>query len=200
VATVEVLENDESRALLPMLGRVGGAEALKAVEAAYRDSDEETHAAGLVALCNWPDGSIAARLLELARTEEHPEHRTMARKALIRIAPLPDDRSDARRLDLLRTTLAMCPDDQERNQVLDRAKAIRTIETLRFIEPFLNDEEFAQQACLTVVELAHHNSLRVPNKEEFDRALDRVIAISKDATVVDRAQRYKKGQTWVRPK
>jgi len=50
-----------------------------------------------------------------------------------------------------------------------------------------------------VVELAHHRDLREPNKAEFDRALDKVIQTSKDATVVDRANRYKKGQTWARP-
>ena len=42
--------------------------------------------------------------------------------------------------------------------------------------------------------------LREPHKAEFDQALDKVIQTSQDATVVDRAQRYKKGQTWVRPK
>jgi hypothetical protein len=42
--------------------------------------------------------------------------------------------------------------------------------------------------------------VREPHKDEFHRALDQVIEISKDPVVVDRAQRYKKGQTWVRPK
>ena len=37
---------------------------------------------------------------------------------------------------------------------------------------------------------------REPNKAEFDRAPDRVIETSKDATVIDRAGYYKKGQTW----
>jgi hypothetical protein len=51
-----------------------------------------------------------------------------------------------------------------------------------------------------VVELAHYRDLRQPHKAEFEQALDHVIRISKDATVIDRANRYKKGQTWVRPK
>ena len=33
------------------------------------------------------------------------------------------------------------------------------------------------------------------NKAEFDKALDAVIGISKDADVVDRAKRYKQGKT-----
>ena len=61
--------------------------------------------------------------------------------------------------------------------------------------PYLNQPAFAQEACGTVVELAHHRELREPNKAEFDKALDVVIRIGKDPGVVDRAKRYKKGQT-----
>jgi len=200
LVTMEKLDAKDRIELMPTLGRVGGPTALALAEEAYRDADPAMHAAGLAALSNWPDGIVAARLLELARTEEHPEHRTLARRALIRIAPLDDARSDERRLDLLRTLIAMCPDDAEKNQVLERAKAVRTIETLRFIAPYMDEPRFAQQVCLTVVELAHHSGLREPHKEEFHTALDKVIVTSKDATVIDRAQRYKKGQTWVRPK
>ena len=57
-----------------------------------------------------------------------------------------------------------------------------------------------QPACETIVELAHHRELREPNKSEFDPALDKVIKLSTDAVVVDRANRYKKGETWARPR
>jgi HEAT repeat protein len=200
VAAIADFDADEQRALLPLLGRIGGAEALKLIEAAYDDDDPQRHAAGMAALCNWPKGSIAPQLLEIARTAKRPDDRNKARKTLIRIAPLPDERSDERRLDLLRTTMAMCSDEAERKQLLERAKAIRLVETLRFVVPYLDDPQFAQQACVTVVELAHHSGLREPHKDEFHRALDQVIAISQDPVVVDRAQRYKKGQTWARPK
>ena len=65
--------------------------------------------------------------------------------------------------------------------------------------PYLDQPPFAQQACESIVEMAHHREFREPNKAEFDRLLDRVIEISKDAVVVERANRYKKGQTWVKP-
>jgi hypothetical protein len=200
LAAMEQLDAKDKLALYSTLGRVGGKDALNVVEEAITADDEKLHDAGMVALCNWPDGTVAPRLLELARTEAHDNHRTMARKALIRIAPLPDGRSDERRLDLLRTALAMAQDDAERKQILERAKAIRTVESLRLIKPYMEQPMFKEVACLTAVELAHHSKLREAHREEFLRTLDKVIATSKDATVVDRAQRYKKGQTWVRPK
>jgi HEAT repeat protein len=200
LAAMNALPDPERMILLSALGRVGGSSAVPEVEKAIRDSRPDWHEAGLRALCNWPDASVTSRLLYSARTDEHPDHRTMALRALIRIAPLDDDRTDRRRLDVLRTAWVMCQTDAERNLVFDRARSIRAVETLRFVAPFIDVPQFAEKACETVVELAHHSSLRESNKEEFHRALDKVLRTSNDATVKDRAQRYKTGQTWVRPK
>ncbi len=193
--------NEANRAaLLPTLGRVGGSAALKVVEAAIADADPQSHAIGIRALCNWPDASVAPRLIELAKMDSHAEHRTLALAALTRVAPLPDKRTGDEKLALLETAMSLCTRDEERNQVLRRASAVRTLPTLHFIVAYLDQPPYAQTACESIVEMAHHREFREPNKAEFDGLLDRVIATSKDAVVVDRANRYKKGQTWVRPK
>src|SRR5205085_11419918 len=110
-------------------------------------------------------------------------HRTMALAALIRVAPLPDKRPDNEKLELLQKALSMCTRQEERASVLKRARAIRTVQTLRFLVPYLDQPPFAQEACESVVELAHHRELRDPNKAEFERALDKVIQTSKNAIV-----------------
>jgi hypothetical protein len=199
LAAMEALPSADRAALLPTLGRVGGAAALALVEAAVASPDAALHDTGIRSLCNWPSASIAPRLFELTSNDEHDEHRLMALRALIRVAPLPDERSNVERLELLRQALALCTRDDERNLVLARAQAVRIPETLRFLAPFMDQAPFAQQACESVVELAHHRDLREANKAEFHLALDKVIEVSADATVIDRANRYKKGQTWVRP-
>ena len=61
----------------------------------------------------------------------------------------------------------------------------------------MDQPEFAQVACQTVVELAHHKDLRQPNKAEFNKALDKVLALSKDPEVILRANHYLKDETWV---
>ena len=61
----------------------------------------------------------------------------------------------------------------------------------------MDQPQFAQVACETVVELAHHKELRQPNKTEFNKALDKVILISKDPEVILRAKHYLKDETWV---
>lgn len=199
LAAYAALNAGEQAALLPLLGRVGGRDSLKIIERAIDADAPERYELGIRAICNWPNVSVAPRLIELATADKHAAHRTAALRALIRVAPLQDDRTDTQRLELLAKAMSMATRDAERLLVLDRARTIRSIEALHFIIPYLDQPEFTQQACLSVVELAHHRGLREPNKKEFDQVLDRVIAISKDPVVVDRAQRYKKGQTWERP-
>lgn len=199
LAAVGSLGPGERISLLPTVGRVGGPAALREVEGAIADADAARHEMGIRAICNWPEATIAPRLVELIRSEEHPKHRGMALAALVRLAPLADKRSDSDRLALLQQALALCQSDEERQLVVRRARAIRTVESLRFLAPYLDDPAHAQLACESVVELAHHRGLREPNKPEFDKALDKIMATSKDAVVVDRAKRYKNGQTWVRP-
>jgi hypothetical protein len=137
-------------------------------------------------------------MLELYAAEKLPQLKAVLLAALIRVAPLPDQRTPAERLALLVNVMELCSKDSDRNQVLKRAPAIRTIETLRFVVPYLDQPALATQAQEAVVELAHHRNLREPNKEEFAKVLDRVQAESKDEIVRDRAQRYKNGQTWDR--
>lgn len=187
-------------ALMPLLGRVGGDPALKVIEAAIADSDPKQHEMGIRALCLSPSAAVAPRLIELVRTDAHPHHQAMALAAVVRVAPYPDGRTDQQRLALLEQALAMSQTDDQRDAVVKRAGTIRCIESLRFLMPYTDQPRFAETACLSIVELAHHRGLRVPNKSEFSKALDKVIATSKDAVVIDRAKRYKAGQTWVRPK
>ena len=200
LAAMQKLSEGNHRKMLSTLGRVGGEPARKVVEKAIASDDAKLHELGIKALCNWPDASVAPRLMELAINDDHDSHKIATLRALIRVAPLKDDRSDADRLQILRKAMVMATRNDERKLALDRARGIRTVESLRFILPYADQAKFAEQACLSIVELAHHRGLRVPNQAEFDKALDKVIATSKDAVVVDRARRYKKDETWVRPK
>lgn len=200
IAAMNRLPPAEQMALLPAVGRIGGDAALQVVETAIGDAEPQRMQAGVRALCNWPDASVAPRLIELAKSAPKSELQAMALRALVRVAPLPDGRSDADKLALLKQTMSMCQRDEERRLVLRRAAAIRTPEALAFVLPYLDQPALAPQACEAVVELAHHRGLREPNKAQFDAALDRVLATANDPTVLDRATRYKAGQTWVKPK
>jgi HEAT repeat protein len=184
--------------LLPTLGRIGGSVVQSAVRGAIASRDAAEHAAGVRALANWPDASVAPELVALVEADAHPGHRTTALRALVRVAPLPDERPDTQRLELLQQAMSMCERDAERELVIRRARAVRIPETLRFVLPYLDQPSLSEAACESIVELAHHRALREAHRAEFHQALDRVIATTRSDTIRDRAERYKRNQTWTR--
>ena len=191
------MKQEDQLTLLPALGRVGGRDARLVVLTMLFNGHSSYHDAATKALCNWPDGSVAPWLIELVMKSKDSAERKTVIDALIRVAPLPDGRSDSQRLAMLKKAMELCSTDEQRATVIKRARAIRSLDTFRFVAPYMDEPKFAQVACETVVELAHHKELRQPNKAEFSKALDKVILLSNDPEVILRAKHYLKDETWV---
>ncbi|NBX29872.1 hypothetical protein EBR04_05385 [bacterium] len=189
----------DQETLLPALGRIGGPEALAVVDGLLAEGGKRT--LGLKAITRWPDGTVCERLIDLVGKAGSQDERKMLVDALIRIAPLPDNkRDDKKRLEMVQKTFTVCDADEQRGRLIERANAIRTIEAFRFVLPYVDDPKFAEPACKSVVELAHHQNLRDAHKDEFVKALDKVIATTKNPELVERAGLYKQGKTWERKK
>ncbi|MCC7086311.1 MAG: HEAT repeat domain-containing protein [Pirellulales bacterium] len=184
--------------LLAVLGRVGGVKVYAVVKSGLASADEATREAALQAICNWPDDSVAEELMELAQNANDARRRALAFQALVRVGAIRDQRTDAQRLERMKQALSIAKTDAERALVVHRCRTTYSLDALRFVTPYLEQPMFRQVACETIVELAHHRELREPNKKEFDAALDRVIELSGDPVVVERASRYKRGETWNR--
>jgi HEAT repeat protein len=193
LAVLEKADEPKRCALLPVLGRLGGKKALETIEPALASDRPAVRDAAVRALCNWPDASVAGRLLDLVKTTDSPAHRTWALRAYVRVITLKSDRPEAETLAMLQEAMKLAKDDAQRQLILDRASAVRTIETLRWVAPYLDDPAVNQAACRAVADLAHQRFLRNPNKAEFDAALKKVTEISKEPEVVARAKRYMMG-------
>ena len=191
---IAAMKDDASTVrLLPVLGRVGGKVALKKIDKAIAAENVDVRAAGIRALCNWPDASVADRLAKLAKDDKDKGVRTAALRAYIRVVSLKSDRPEEETLDMLKKAFQVAERPEEKVLVTERAGAVRHMQTLRWLVLLLDNEAVAQAACGSIVELAHHRYLRNPNRDEFAKALKRVIEIGKDAPTVDRAKRYLEG-------
>jgi hypothetical protein len=117
-------------------------------------------------------------------------HRVWALRALVRVISLPGPTPDAEKLAGLKRAMQLAGRDEDRTLILERAAAVRSVETLRFVLPYLDQPALAEAACKAVADLAHHRELRDPNKVEFHTALEKVLRTSKDPVVRERVQRY----------
>ena len=106
---------------------------------------------------------------------------------------LDSDRPDAKTLQMLQWAFGVAERAEEKNLVADRVSTVRTVETLRWLVKLLDDNDVAQEACRSIVDLAHHRDLRNPNRDEFVKALRRVVEVSKDPSTVSLAKGYIEG-------
>jgi hypothetical protein len=179
--------------LLPLLGRIGGPAARQVVQEALNGQDAALREAGLRGLCNWPDASVAEQLLKLAKEAGESRHRIWALRAFVRVVSLPGDTPDDKRLAALKQAMPLAARDEDRALILERAGAVRIVDSLRFVAPYMDQPSLCEAACHAVVELAHHRGLRDPNKKEFEDALQKALKTSKDAATQERAKRYLQG-------
>jgi hypothetical protein len=178
---------------LPLLGRLGGARALSRIRAGLADPRPEVQEAAVRGLCNWPTAEVADPLLALARDSDNANFRRWALRAYVRVVSLKSERPDDQSLAMLQNAMRLCQQAEDEQLILERASAIRTLDSVLWIASYLDDPRRNQAACRALVELAHHRLLRQPNMDRFGPILDKVSTISKDPEVVERAKRYRLG-------
>lgn len=193
LASLAGADKNEIPKYLPVLGRLGGEASLKKIEEALESTDELVCEAGVRALCNWPNAEVADALLKVATDSDNRAHRRMALRAYIRVVSLQSDRPEAETLAMLQNAFKLADGADEKRLAIERAAAVRTMETVTWLGDFLDDPELAQAACSSLVELAHHRFLRHPNMKTFGPLLEKVARISDDPTIVERAKRYRLG-------
>jgi hypothetical protein len=119
--------------------------------------------------------------------------------SLLVASPLPaaempvDEAWRALPLAMLQRAMKVARSPEDKQWVLSRASTVRTLETLAWVAPFLDDAELSQAACQAIVELAHHRFLRHPNRDRFGPLLDKVARLSKDPAVAERAKKHRLG-------
>lgn len=195
--TVAVAQRDE---LMPLIGRVGGKRLIRFVADIATGDDGSRRSFGIDALSKWPDASPADTLLEIANKTTDAAERRQAFQAYVKVCAIRDRRNDQQRLERMKQAMKEARTTEERIAVIQRTRTAYDVEAMRFVRPYLDQPEFCQAACETIVELAHHRQVRDPNKAEFDAVLDQVIKLSTNEELVDRANRYKRGETWERKK
>jgi hypothetical protein len=183
----------EKPALLPLLGRLGGAKSLVLIRSALAGSDAALSEVAYVGLCNWPEPSVSEDLLRLVKEASEPVRRNLAYKALVRVNSIPTAGINREKVTMLKTAMELAKGNDERKLVLQGLATIKEIDTLRYVVPYLDNKDLSHEACKTVVELAHSKKLREPHQAEFDVALDRVVVLCQktDKALAERAKGYK---------
>ena len=130
---------------LPLLGRVGGPEALAAIESGLSSEDAATADAALRGICNWPNAEVADKLFVLASGKGDKRVQRRALRAYVRVISLPSQRAEAETLAMLQTAMKQADEAEDRALVLERAASVRTMECFRWVASYLDDPQCAAE-------------------------------------------------------
>lgn len=135
-----------------ILGSLGGAKALEAVNAAYYANDTNKKMA-VEALSAWQDAGSSDALIKISRTSTDPEQQNMALLGyldLVRKSSYPAEQ----RLLKLREAMAAAKTADQKKVILKDLEQVKIFNALVFAGKYLDDPELQQNAANTVMNIA----------------------------------------------
>ncbi len=181
-----VEETAAKGSLLAVLGRLGNDSALPVLLDALKSTDDKIKDAAIRALSEWPNGTPAPNLLEVAKTSENQTHKILALRGYVRLIGLESDRAPEETIKMYKEAMALAPNVNEKRAVLSGLANVESLEALQMAEGYLDDAELAPEAESAIIKITENTDERYP--EETKAVLQKVLGQTKNEEVRRQAQ------------
>lgn len=176
-------------ALLRVLGVVGTAKALAAVQAALTSSEPTVRDTAARVLADWSDAAALPALTEVFRTTKDESHRFLALRGCVRLLessdqPLPD------KVKAFGDLLARTERPDDRKAILSGLGNVADPAALKLVQPLLTDPKVQAEAELAALSIA--SGLAKSSPAEAKAVATRIQADSKNQTAKDKAAKLLK--------
>ena len=208
VASANQIENPEKRAdlllqalpntaedmkeylLLPM-ARIGGEKALQTVVEASKSSDPELKSTAVWTIANWCDISAADELLKLAQNEEYTSYQSMVANGYIQLVRKAE-LQPAQKFSMLKEAMFIAKTKEQKQRVLEVLATVRTVESLLFVAPYLEDESLQEDAAKAAVDIAcpQYGSDKGLVSAKVSSVLQKVVKVIKDPYLKKQAEQH----------
>jgi len=140
-------------ALIQVLGRIGGAAALKAVVKETSADDKALSDAAVRALASWPDGEATGALLDIIEHTDNITHRVLALRGMVRLLTTGDV-DQTRAVEMYRQALRIVETPAEKKLIIAGLGSVRSIDSLRLVAGYLDDDALKSEAAAAAVKIA----------------------------------------------
>ena len=169
-------------AMLRVLGKFGGADALAAVQSSLRSDDKTIQDAAVRSLTGWPDAMAADALLGIARSSDSTIHRVLALRGALRLA---GEAEGDERVKLLGQVREVATTDASKKMLLSALGGAASAEALEMAVAMLDEKAVQGEAALAVVKIAR--SIAGENPAAAKAAAKKLLATTKDPGIVKQA-------------
>ena len=163
-----VLENERripaKCSLLRILGGIANEKALKPLQLAIDDEDEQVRDTAIRELAAWPNAKAINILLGVLEKHGNESYRILAFRGYVRLVGLPSDRSVEETLAMYEKALKFAKRPEEKIRVLSGLSNIASPLAIKIIEPYLTDETVASEAVIAKDKII--NQIKQANKKQ----------------------------------
>ncbi len=186
VASMRTAPVEAKCLLLEVFSSVGGTQALEAVSASARNSNEKIRDAATRVLGAWKTEDAASELLALVTAFENTKDRMRAFHAfsqLVRRLGFPKEE----RLGVCQKALEIARSDEERKVVLHTLAGIPAPETLSMLTPYLSNPTLKEAASVAAVTIAQR--IVRSRRNAVAKAMKQVLAATENKDLARQARR-----------
>jgi HEAT repeat protein len=178
---------------LHALAGIGGAQALAAVTAALEDKNTEVQDEAVRTLSTWPgnwpdDDGAAAPLLKLARSTGKTSHQVLGLRGALEYAQSGRKLKEDDRVAMVKDLLPLITRPEEKRLAIAALGAAPTAASLEMLIAYAGEAGVAEEACLSLLNIAGKDDLKNVTKEQRQKALQTVASTSKRNTTKRRAE------------
>jgi len=170
--------------LIAVLSSLGGDRALTVVQGALAEGGD-VHNAALRGLAEWPSSAPMGVLRTAAKDDADKSNRIQALRGYIRMINGSGMPPPAK-VQAFKDAMAMAERPDEKRQALGGLAEIGSIESLRIVQPFLDDADVKREAYLAYERIAEAISGSQPDAAK--EALKRVADSAEDTRLQNRAK------------
>jgi HEAT repeat protein len=188
VATVE-----QKKALLNILTGIGGKGALEAVRTAVQSTEPSVRSSAIRALGSWNSAEAAPDLLRVAQSTSDSAERMLALRSYLAVATDSDLKPEAR-LEMCTSAAALVKGPEETKLLLSSLGNIDNLNSLKLVQPFLNNPEVKEEAAAAILRIADkvlQSQNAKASAKAIEEALDGVSQSSVSAALKERAEKLK---------
>lgn len=162
------------QALLRLLAKIGGPEALTVLKPSLKDAGAEIVDAAIRELANWPDASALPDLLDIAKTDQDLKHNAFALGGYVRLLGASVKRPSNDLLPQYKTALELCRRPDEKKKVISGVQNVKTKEALKMVEELMADEALRDEACSAAINIAKElaKNDKAAARDAYQKVLD----------------------------
>jgi HEAT repeat protein len=173
----------QKNAWIRILTSLGYTNALRALEAAMKDSNEAVAANAIETLGNWPDPGPIDAILAVVETEKNFKLRQRAFASVIQLARVAADehqRPDEIIIGWLERANPAAQAVAEQRQIISVLSRLKRPESFRLLSRWLDHPDVQAEAAVAVVQIAPA-LVDSPNSSALKTALEKIAASSSNA-------------------